>query len=133
MAEAFRWTVTRTVTATATVSLHGNHYDVDPALVGCRVELRYDPTDLSGVAVFYRDQPAGQATPQHIRAHVDPKLGHLARPEPGAATGINYLDAVKADHADQLRHGLTYRPPDHPEPDPEPESESDDADEEGLR
>ncbi|MGH3966413.1 MAG: hypothetical protein ACRDRY_24735, partial [Pseudonocardiaceae bacterium] len=36
--EAFRWTQWRTVTKTATVSLHGNLYEVDPALPGARVE-----------------------------------------------------------------------------------------------
>jgi len=41
--EAFRWSVARRVTRTATVPLEGNAYAVDPALVGRRVELRYDP------------------------------------------------------------------------------------------
>jgi putative transposase len=41
--EAFRWSVTRKVTRIATVPLEGNAYGVDPALVGRRVELRYDP------------------------------------------------------------------------------------------
>ena len=38
--EAFRWSVTRRVTRTATVPLEGNAYAVDPALTGRRVELR---------------------------------------------------------------------------------------------
>src|SRR5664279_4160761 len=40
--EAFRWSVTRVVTRTAQVSLAGNRYSVEPALVGRRVELRFD-------------------------------------------------------------------------------------------
>ena len=39
LAEAFRWSEHRTVRKTATVSLHSNTYEVDPALVGRRVEL----------------------------------------------------------------------------------------------
>lgn len=39
LAEAFLWEEHRTVTKTALVSLHGNAYQVDPALVGRRVEL----------------------------------------------------------------------------------------------
>jgi hypothetical protein len=35
------------VTKTATVSLHANSYEVDPALVGRKVELVFDP--LSGI------------------------------------------------------------------------------------
>ena len=36
LAEAFLWEEHRTVSKTATVSLHGNRYQVDPALVGRR-------------------------------------------------------------------------------------------------
>src|SRR5256714_2133932 len=43
LAEAFRWSEWRTVTKTATVSMHGNRYQVDPALAGRRVELVFDP------------------------------------------------------------------------------------------
>jgi len=50
--EAFRWSVTRRVTRTATIPLEGNSYGVDPALVGRRVELRYDPEDLSRIDVY---------------------------------------------------------------------------------
>ena len=37
-ARAFLWSEARTVTKTATVSLHSNSYEVDPALVGRKVE-----------------------------------------------------------------------------------------------
>jgi putative transposase len=113
--EAFLWTATRTVTATRSVSLHGNHYDVDPSLVGRRVELRYDPTDLSAIAVWHHDQPAGTAVPAEMTRHVDPKLKGLQRPEPGPPTGVRYLDALLAEHTEQLRGQLSYQPPDHPE------------------
>ena len=41
------WSERRTVRKTATVSLHGNTYQVDPSLAGRRVELVFDPFDLS--------------------------------------------------------------------------------------
>ncbi len=41
--EAFLWSEQRQVAKTATVSLHGNSYEVDAALVGRRVELVFDP------------------------------------------------------------------------------------------
>ena len=44
---AFLWAARRTVTKTATVSLHGNVYAVDAALVGRRVEVVFDPFDLT--------------------------------------------------------------------------------------
>ena len=39
LTEAFLWEAHRTVTKTAMVSLQGNTYEVDAALVGCKVEL----------------------------------------------------------------------------------------------
>jgi hypothetical protein len=59
--EAFLWAEGRTVTKTATVSLHGNTYQVDPALVGHRVELVFDPFDLTAIEVRYHNRPMGTA------------------------------------------------------------------------
>jgi putative transposase len=127
LAAAFRWTVQRTVTKTATVSLHGNRYTVDPMLVGYRVELRYDPEDLTRIEVFRDGQPHGHAAPEHVGVHVDPKLRDQTPPDPGPATGIAYLDAVAADHAAALRDQLSYQQPalpfDNPNPDPDPDGD----------
>ena len=41
--EAFLWSETRRVNKTATISLHGNSFEVDAALVGSRVEVVFDP------------------------------------------------------------------------------------------
>ena len=46
LAEAFRWSEHRTVSKTGLVSLHGNRYQVDPCLVGRKVELVFDPLSL---------------------------------------------------------------------------------------
>ena len=113
LSQAFLWTVERTVTATRTVSLHGNLYEVDPTLVGRRIQLRYDPTDLSQITVWVADEPVGQATPAQLRAHVDPKLRSPLGAEPDPATGIRYLDALMADHADATRAEMTYQPRNH--------------------
>jgi putative transposase len=95
--EAFRWSVMRKVTRTATVPLQGNSYAVDPALTGRRVELRYDPEDLSRIDVFLDGKPAGTATPFITRRHVHRAVPQAARPEP-APTGIDYLGLVAAAH-----------------------------------
>jgi putative transposase len=112
---AFLWSAQRTVTATRMVSLHGNLYEVDPGLVGRRVELRYDPTDLAAITVWTGDAPAGTAAPAELHRHVDPKLATAAVAEPGPATGIGYLDALVADHAAALAGGISYQPANHPE------------------
>jgi putative transposase len=97
LAEAFRWSVTRKVTRTATVPLEGNGYAVDPALTGRRVELRYDPEDLTRIEVFLDGRPAGTATPFVTRRHVHRAVPQAAPPAP-APTGIDYLGLVAAAH-----------------------------------
>ena len=49
--EAFSWSAVRLVRKTATVALEGNVYSVDPFLVGRKVELVFDPSDLTRVTV----------------------------------------------------------------------------------
>lgn len=102
--EAFRWSVTRRVTRTATVPLEGNSYSVDPALTGRRVELRYDPEDLTRIEVFLDGRPAGAAVPFVIGRHVHRAVPQAARPAP-EATGIDYLGLVAAAHDEEAGTG----------------------------
>jgi len=95
--EAFLWVATRRVTKTATVSLEANHYAVDASLVGRRVELRYNPADLSVIEVFCQGRPAGVATPFVIGRHTHRQVPPAARP-PAPATGVDYLGLVAAAH-----------------------------------
>jgi putative transposase len=98
--EAFLFFEWRTVSKTATVSLFSNHYEVDAALVGRRVELVFDPFDLEHIEVRYLDTSFGQAVPQRIGRHSHP----MARPvaSPGPATGIDYLALVESQHREEL-------------------------------
>ena len=75
--EAFLWSEWRTVTKTATVGLHGNLYEVDTALVGRKVELVFDPFDLTTVEVRWQGRAMGPAVPHRIGRHVH----HKARPD----------------------------------------------------
>ena len=103
--EAFRWSVTRKVTRTATVPLEGNHYAVDPSLVGRRLELRYHPEDLTRIDVFYEGKPAGVATPFVIGRHTHRAVPQAARPAP-TATGVDYLGLVAAAHEEAAGTGM---------------------------
>jgi putative transposase len=122
--EAFLWSEWRTVTKTATVGLHANSYEVDPALAGRRVELVFDPFDLTELQVRWHGRPMGTAIPHHIGRHVH----HKARPDETtppelAPTGIDYLHLIESDHATQLADRVQYsRLADQPDPDqPEPD------------
>ena len=106
--EAFLWSEYRTVTKTATVSLHANHYQVDELLIGRRVELVFDPFDLTELAVRHAGRSLGVAVAFTIGRHAHPK----ARPEqPGAApepTGIDYLALIDTTHTQRLEARINY-------------------------
>ncbi|MGO9332464.1 MAG: DDE-type integrase/transposase/recombinase [Acidimicrobiales bacterium] len=102
--EAFRWSVTRRVTRTATVPLEGNSYGVDPALVGRRVELRYDPEDLSRIEVYLNGTKAGVATPFVTRRHTHRAVPQVVRAKP-VPTGIDHLDMVATAHEESAGTG----------------------------
>jgi putative transposase len=108
LAEAFRWSTTRRVTRTATVSLEGNTYSVNPALVGRRVELRYQPEDLSTIEVYLDGRPAGVAIPFVIGRHVAKAVSQAARPDPAADTGIDYLGLVAAAHEAEVVGSISF-------------------------
>jgi putative transposase len=109
--EAFLWSETRTVTKTATVSLHGNQYQVDAVLVGRRVDLIFDPFDLTDIEVRLDGRPMGAAVPYRIGRHSHP----AARPDPVVdpvdPTGINYLRLVEhqRDQAVAEAGGIDYQ------------------------
>jgi putative transposase len=108
--EAFLWSETRTVTKTAMVSLHGNHYEVDPALVGRRVQLVFDPFDLEHLEVRWDGRDFGVALPHELKTHVHPK----ASAEPPdvldgmTSTGIDYLALIEAEHRQATRRTINF-------------------------
>jgi putative transposase len=111
LAEAFRWSEWRTVSKTALVSLHGNRYQVDPALARRRVELAFDPFDLNVLFVRHDGKDAGTAAPYQITRHSHPK----ARPEdPGSgdgaprATGVDYIALIGEQHDRQIEGPVNY-------------------------
>jgi putative transposase len=111
LAEAFRWSVVRRVTKTATINLFANRYQVDPALIGRTIELRFDPEDLTRIEVFDHGIPAGAAVAFVIGRHVHPAVPQAAPPpvvdpEPG----IDYMGLVHSAHTEALGEGsISYR------------------------
>ncbi len=106
--EAFLWSEQRSVTKTATVSLHGNTFEVDAALVGHKVEVVFDPFALDAVEIRFQGRAMGIGIPHKITRHAHPK----ARPDtvapPVPATGIDYLGLVAARHEAELAKAINY-------------------------
>jgi putative transposase len=98
---AFAWTVERTVRKNATVDLEGNRYKVDAFLARHKVELHYDPFDLTEIEVYWRGRLVGRAVPEHIGRHAHPKAPPEPEPEPISPTGIDFIQLLaQADQAE---------------------------------
>jgi putative transposase len=107
--EAFLWSEQRIVSAkTATVKLFGGVYETDPALAGRRVELIFDPFDLTAIEVRWNGKPMGLAVPQQIRRHAHPKAKPETPAAPPAPTGIDYLAIIAAEHDAAQRQRINY-------------------------
>ena len=106
--EACRWSEVRRVDRTACVNLLGNRYRVDPALCGRRVELRYDPEDLTELEVWCERLPWAKALPTVLGRHVGERPPPLPAP-PAERTGVDYLGLVERAHDRQTLGRLSYR------------------------
>ncbi|WP_406502695.1 DDE-type integrase/transposase/recombinase [Streptomyces sp. NBC_01602] len=106
--EAFLWSEFRTVTKTATVSLHGNSYEVDPMLAGMKVELVFDPFDLTEIEVRTSGKTAGKAVPHRVGRHTHPKARPETPSEPAPPTGIDYLKILDETHTANTAKGINY-------------------------
>lgn len=106
---AFLWSAHRRVSRTATVSFEGNEYEVDAALAGRTVELRYRPEDLFAIEVWWEGRQVGWATPRRIARHVHRQAPPPPDPAPAPATGIDYLGQVLADHEATVSGPIAYR------------------------
>ena len=105
--EAFLWSEVRTVTKTATISLHGNTFEVDAALVGSRVEVVFDPFDLESVEIRFQGRSMGQGIPVTIGRHSHPQARPEAAPAP-APTGIDYLGLLAERREAELASSINY-------------------------
>ena len=107
--EAFLWSETRKVSKVATVSLHTNVFEVDAALVGSKVDVVFDPFDLTSVEIRFQHRSMGKGIPVVIGRHCHPQ----ARPEAAPAqapTGIDCLGLLAARREAELAEtmGIDY-------------------------
>jgi putative transposase len=99
--QVFLWSEFRVVTKTAQVNLHGNRFEVDAALVGRRVELVFDPFDLTDIEVRFQNRAMGKAAAVRIGRHTHPRARPEAAP-PAVPTGIDYLSLLAARRSAEL-------------------------------
>jgi len=105
--QAFLWRERRKVTRTATISLQGNRYGVDPILAGRQVDLRFDPFDLSEVEIWQEGrfvahgQVLTMERDRHIALDRIPPPSAEAKPE-----HVDFLAALRAEHQAVLSQEL---------------------------
>jgi putative transposase len=105
--QAFLWRDKRRVTLTATVSLQGNRYGVDPLLSGQEVELRYDPFDLAIMEVWQNGHFLAQAQVQNLQQGQHLSLDRLPSPAQEAdGEHVDFLAALRAEHQSLLAKEL---------------------------
>ena len=104
---AFLWREQRTVSTFATVALHGNRYEVDPGLSGRKVDLLFNPFDLTRIEVEYQGRPMGQAVPHQVKRHTHPDVKPQA-PAPVQATGIDYLRLIETAHHTDVGRAINF-------------------------
>jgi putative transposase len=123
---AFLWREQRTVSAFATVSLHGNRYEVDAGLPGHKVDLLFNPFDMTCVEVEYHGRPMGQAVPHQVKRHAHPDVKPQA-PAPVEATGIDYLRLMEAAHQADVGQVINFLALDDPTTGEAPDKERESA------
>jgi putative transposase len=105
--QAFLWREKRTVTRTATISLQGNRYSVDPLLAGRQVELRFDPFDLAEVEIWQDGHFLAQAQVQKLERARHLSLDRIPAPaEEAPRQHVDFLAALRAEHQAMLRQEL---------------------------
>jgi transposase InsO family protein len=104
--QAFLHRDTRTVTKTATFSFRGNRYRVPAYLRGQKVQLRYDPFDLTQIEVWLNDALLQLAEPDRIVTTIHPDVEPDPVPSPPPDSGLDYLALLRADRERLLREQL---------------------------
>jgi hypothetical protein len=72
--EIFFWQEERKADKTGCVSLQGNVFQVNDELAGAKVQLRYDPFDLTTIQVWQGDKRYADATPIDLTRRYDHRV-----------------------------------------------------------
>ena len=101
--DIFLWEEERTVRKTAIIELEGNQYDVDSSLRGKRIQIRYNPFDLSLIQVWKDDERFDNAKPAELRNQSHSKLPD--DPDPSLTHGgvSNFLEQLKKQQEEEKR------------------------------
>jgi putative transposase len=105
--EAFLYEDEKSVSKTGIIRVETNEYEVESFLASKKIQVRYDPYDLSGgVQVYYEGKRYQDAVPAVVRRH-HKKNFVTANEEATINTGINHLDLLKNKSIKEIR-GISF-------------------------
>jgi putative transposase len=103
--QLFLWEEERTVRKTSTIELEGNSYDVDVSLSGKKIQVRYNPFDLSVIQVWYNGMRYDDAAPAELRNQRHSKLP-AEQDEIQPVIASNYLEQLRTQQEEKKRKEL---------------------------
>jgi transposase InsO family protein len=104
--QAFLHRAQRTVTTSATFSFLGNRYRVAAYLRSQKVELRYDPFDLTRIEVWFQNTFLQLAELDRVVTTIHPDVEPDPLPTPSPDTGLDYLALLRAERERLLQQQL---------------------------
>jgi hypothetical protein len=105
--DVFLWQEKRTVDKASQFSLQNNRYEVDPRLAGGKIQIRYDPFDLSVIQVWSDGQRFDDAQPHELVRQHDRRV--KPRPENEVSlsrSGLSYLNLLLERHRSEAKQDL---------------------------
>jgi putative transposase len=101
----FLWEEDRTVRKTSTMEVEGNRYSVEDFLRGKKIQIRYNPFDLSRIQVWMDGIRYEDAKPLELRSQKHSKLPE-DQGEPHPSVVSNYLELLRQQQEEQKRKKL---------------------------
>ncbi|WP_225228930.1 Mu transposase C-terminal domain-containing protein [Bacillus sp. PS06] len=101
--EIFLWEEERTVRKTAVIDVDGNLYDVDSSLRGKRIQIRYNPFDLSTIQVWKDNERFEDAQPAEFRNQRHSKLPNDTDHDHGPVAASSFLEQLKKKQEEEKR------------------------------
>lgn len=105
--EAFLWRETRQVSSLAAVKIFSNVYEVDEALIGKTVEVRFNPYDLVRILVYLQGEFRGEAKPYQMKNFAEKRVSERQHENHIALDAV--MTSIITEHADNAKkNGLSY-------------------------
>ncbi len=105
--EAFLWRETRQVNSLAAVKIFSNLYEVDEALIGKTVEVRYNPYDLTRILVYCEGGFRGEAKPYQMKNFAEKRV--LERQHESQKVLDAVMKSIITEHAGNAKkNGVSF-------------------------